>query len=782
MSEDFLLQELLPEQYNYKVVVFNVKEQSEQNIKCDIEVRVDVKTVPGVKTFLGDLNTSTGCTFNIQSVRPDRQGKGINPRCQYRGYRKCCMNVAQSENKENRQPGKNTNCEAGLNFRLENPIAKEDTMKHDRAEFPLWVKIYFHHNHSLRRAEYLKCMSVSLATKNVYTDMFIDGLTPGAAHAERRRQIKAEYPDTWPEVFADRSQLPGWFWVYYWHRIYLDSTVGSRDGLDAFEKAEALVKQFDEECKTEFPLGDGEYYARIAQSPRGETVVVICNPFMHRLHSTVPQASEIVMMDATSNLDRLDSKLFHFMCPSTVGALPLAEMITTREDEDTIKFGLACLKSVLPPGAFYGRGRDMGPQVFMTDDCLAERNALSCAWPHSVLLLCIFHVLKAVWAWLWDSKHNIAAPDRVLLINLFRQVLYAENEADLSDRLEEMYADPTVLKYPQFQKHLIKDTFPKMKAWSLSRRIADHLPTSNQNTNNIVESSFKYTKDIQFNRLKAFNIVDMLSLVLDKSEFYAHKCVDAANNVIKSWLRNCHSRYVFKTPNIDPDKIEQISPNCYLVPSESSEHVSYIVDMKMRTCSCPQGRLCGPCKHKNVLSHSRNIPSFDVIPEASPQMRKLFMFIGTGKMMALEYFLPLKEPSMEEDITSNKEINNNVTMDVLRNEEMVVEEDISEIISRDEVKEKLRKVLKKLEDKIGVRVEHDVSGYDRSLDILEKTIDRLPSSVDSALQKTLCSFGKTVTQVWFKCADAKYLKHNYSIGIFFTQEEEHWSDPNPVNC
>lgn len=150
--------------------------------------------------------------------------------------------------------------------------------------------------------------------------------------------------------------------------------------------------------------------------------------------------------------------------------------------------------------------------------------------------------------------------------------------------------------------------------------------------------------------------------------------------------------------------------------------------------------------------------------------------------MALEYFLPLKEPSMEEDITTNEEMNNNVTMDVLRNEEMVVEEDISEIISRDEVKEKLRKVLKKLEDKIGVRVEHDVSGYDRSLDILEKTIDRLPSSVDSALQKTLCSFGKTVTQVWFKCADAKYLKHNYSIGIFFTQEEEHWSDPNPVNC
>ena len=129
MYKDFFLQVLLLEQYT---------EQSEQNIKCDIEVGADVKNA-------GDLNTSMGCTFN----------------------------------------------------------------------------------RSLRRAAYLKCMSVSLATENVYTDMFIEGLTPGAAHAERRRQIKAEFPETLPEVFADRSRLHGWFCVYYWHRLYLDSTVGT---------------------------------------------------------------------------------------------------------------------------------------------------------------------------------------------------------------------------------------------------------------------------------------------------------------------------------------------------------------------------------------------------------------------------------------------------------------------------------------------------------------------------------------------------------------------------
>ena len=37
---------------------------------------------------------------------------------------------------------------------------------------------------------------------------------------------------------------------------------------------------------------------------------------------------------------------------------------------------------------------------------------------------------------------NIATSDRAVLINVFRQVLYAENESDLADRLEEMYSDP----------------------------------------------------------------------------------------------------------------------------------------------------------------------------------------------------------------------------------------------------------------------------------------------------------------------------------------------------
>ena len=118
----------------------------------------------------------------------------------------------------------------------------------------------------------------------------------------------------------------------------MDQTVGSRDGVDAYQRAEELVRQYDSTCKQSPPLPENKYYAKIAQSEDGETSVVIVDNFMQRVHGIVPQAGDIIMVDATSNLDRNDSKLIHVVCPSPIGALPLADIIVTREDLKTLKF------------------------------------------------------------------------------------------------------------------------------------------------------------------------------------------------------------------------------------------------------------------------------------------------------------------------------------------------------------------------------------------------------------------------------------------------------------
>ena len=61
----------------------------------------------------------------------------------------------------------------------------------------------------------------------------------------------------------------------------------------------------------------------------------------------------------------LNRRIFYILYGSNqpIGGMPVATMITTREDEETIAFGLELLKYVLPDKAFYGRGADKGPAL-----------------------------------------------------------------------------------------------------------------------------------------------------------------------------------------------------------------------------------------------------------------------------------------------------------------------------------------------------------------------------------------------------------------------------------
>ena len=88
----------------------------------------------------------------------------------------------------------------------------------------------------------------------------------------------------------------------------------------------------------------------------------------------------------------------------------------------------------MPDDVFGKRGKQTGPVLFMTDDADSEINALKKVWPEAKLLLCVWHVLNAVWRWLWQSDHRIKKDDRPHLLTQFRALLYA----DTSDAYEKV--------------------------------------------------------------------------------------------------------------------------------------------------------------------------------------------------------------------------------------------------------------------------------------------------------------------------------------------------------
>ena len=238
---------------------------------------------------------------------------------------------------------------------------------------------------------------------------------------------------------------------------------------------------------------------------------------MSRVHEHIQQAGEMIFCDSTSTLDRFNTSLFILSTSHPGGGLPLAVMITSDEQEETLAQGLHQLTEVLPQKAFYGRGADKGPLIAMTDDSSAERNALRSVWSDTRLLLCTFHFLQRKWTWLHDGRNRIADKDRAFLINKTKCLVYADSEAVLLRLFDDFQKCNVVNRYPHFLSY-VKSQWGRRKEWALCYR--KHLLVRGNQTNNYAEAGMRILKDLVFSRVKAYNLVQMFSFVTECLELY----------------------------------------------------------------------------------------------------------------------------------------------------------------------------------------------------------------------------------------------------------------------
>ena len=76
--------------------------------------------------------------------------------------------------------------------------------------------------------------------------------------------------------------------------------------------------------------------------------------------------------------------------------MPVATMITTREDEETIAFGLELLKYVLPDKAFFGRGAAKGPALAL--GCFKKKFCMATLFCSSIISIwCFLRVPNAIY-------------------------------------------------------------------------------------------------------------------------------------------------------------------------------------------------------------------------------------------------------------------------------------------------------------------------------------------------------------------------------------------------
>ncbi|XP_034250643.1 uncharacterized protein LOC117651038 [Thrips palmi] len=293
------------------------------------------------------------------------------------------------------------------------------------------------------------------------------------------------------------------------------------------------------------------------------------------------------------------------------------------------------LMDIVTSDAFGGRG-SQGPQIIMTDDSTSERNALKRMFPGIIALLCLFHVLQAMWRYIWDSKHKADSSDKLEIYILFRDVCYEQNEDDFKEKYESMLAFPKVKANSGLVKHF-KDLYERAPEWALAYRV--DLLTRGNNTNNYSEATVRLMKDLVFQRLKAYSEVQMFDFFTTRLEaFFERRLANVLNGRQENYWKSKHFIHPSKLAPLRCEKSPQ--EGFYLVKNVERK-TEYVVDMKHEVCSCHVGRNGAPCKHQMAVVQSFNIMSTQLLPidlESKLALHKIMTTVSAPP----EWYAPLK--------------------------------------------------------------------------------------------------------------------------------------------
>lgn len=381
--------------------------------------------------------------------------------------------------------------------------------------------------------------------------------------------------------------------------------------------------------------------------------IIIITPIMKRAHQ-LNFAKEIIFVDSTSACDPLNHAITFIMCPSAAGAIPLAIIVTKGQTYESYCQGFSLLKEAVPE-SFCGQGF---PNIFITDQSAAEINAINYIWPKSSTLLCVFHVLQAVWRWLWDSKHNIPLEKRKILIKEFRTILYSESIVDA----EHAYLKSTEknLDCPNWISY-IQNYWSYRQKWCLCFR--DHTSRGHV-TNNYCEVAVRLFKDHVLCRVKAYNVLALIDLTCTALEnYYKHRLrefSDSRNSSSRLFLQ----KMIKKTTYLKKEMIIQESDDEFLVPSEEESGLMYYVDTNSGLCSCSAALTGTFCKHQCAVYKYFGVKS-EYCPVITPTDRFNIAKIAYGdKVLDESFYEPfLKEnngPINYVEIETIKEVENNV--------------------------------------------------------------------------------------------------------------------------
>ena len=218
----------------------------------------------------------------------------------------------------------------------------------------------------------------------------------------------------------------------------------------------------------------------ITDSDGAVTSIFFQDGHMKKFFSLYP---ELLMLDATYKLTNVRMPLYVMLCVGPNGESEIvAVFLTVREDAPTLCEALDRFKSRNPHWN--------NICTVMTDKDLAEREAVKQKFPQVALMLCLFHVLRAMSREVTTSKMSITEEQRGRALQALQGLAYAKSDEEYNSLRESFRTSmpQTVVQYYEANWHTCRHEW--VLCWQRQN------VTFGERTNNRLESVNKRLKAV----------------------------------------------------------------------------------------------------------------------------------------------------------------------------------------------------------------------------------------------------------------------------------------------
>ncbi|XP_035227952.1 uncharacterized protein LOC118200132 [Stegodyphus dumicola] len=288
--------------------------------------------------FLSDISYSAA--FRIAEVRDEESASLSNVvwrtartfKCagKYSIFRtdfRCQHNTDSRRRIKNVKISKNTNCQATLKIIVQSYLDNPDkTVK----EFSCVIELHNVHNDAVDSAAALRFRDLSESTKEELKRLFRQGHTAASARWSLDMAFQINDAENYDRLVADASIFPSVSVIQHLFNNEFASLYGAKHGKDVISDLKAF-------CNNYSIVSAGKVSMKTVNN---NIAVAICTPIMQRTATLLPQAKELILVDASGHMDVLNHRVYFFISPAVVGGAPVGCVITDVEKEEVFKTGM----------------------------------------------------------------------------------------------------------------------------------------------------------------------------------------------------------------------------------------------------------------------------------------------------------------------------------------------------------------------------------------------------------------------------------------------------------